>query len=142
MKKFMLIVAAGLALVACNTEKKDATTTVDSTAMVAEAPVVAEPEVFNYATADGKQHFELTVMGETRDHATLKDVEGNAVYDMKNAESADGVKWTSEDGHSFWTKGETFTFFEGDKQLCEGTQVEAPAAEATEAPAADAPAAK
>lgn len=136
MKKFMLIVAAGLALVACNTEKKDATaTTEDSTALVAEAPVVAEPEVFNYATADGKQHFELTVTGENRETATLKDVEGNVVYDMKNAESADGVKWTSEDGHSFWTKGDTFTFFEGDKQLCEGTLVvEAPA---TEAPAAE-----
>ena len=124
MKKFMLIVAAGLALVACNTEKKDATaTTEDSTAIVAEAPVVAEPEVFNYATADGKQHFELTVTGENRETATLKDVEGNVVYDMKNAESADGVKWTSEDGHSFWTKGDTFTFFEGDKQLCEGAPV-------------------
>ncbi|CQB89149.1 hypothetical protein PORUE0001_1533 [Porphyromonas uenonis 60-3] len=136
MKKFMLIVAAGLALVACNTEKKDATaTTEDSTAIVAEAPVVAEPEVFNYATADGKQHFELTVTGENRETATLKDVEGNVVYDMKNAESADGVKWTSEDGHSFWTKGDTFTFFEGDKQLCEGALVvEAPA---TEAPAAE-----
>lgn len=136
MKKFMLIVAAGLALVACNTEKKDATaTTEDSTAIVAEAPVVAEPEVFNYATADGKQHFELTVTGENRETATLKDVEGNVVYDMKNAESADGVKWTSEDGHSFWTKGDTFTFFEGDKQLCEGTLVvETPA---TEAPAAE-----
>lgn len=140
MKKFMLIVAAGLALVACNTEKKDATTTVDSTAIVAEAPVVAEPEVFNYATADGKQHFELTVTGENRENATLKDIEGNVVYEMKNAQSADGVKWTSEDGHSFWTKGETFTFFEGDKQLCEGTQVvETPAAET---PAAEAPAAK
>lgn len=131
MKKFMLIVAAGLALVACNTEKKDATTTVDSTAIVAEAPVVAEPEVFNYATADGKQHFELTVTGENRETATLKDVEGNVVYELKNAVSADGAKWTSEDGHSFWTKGETFTFFEGDKQLCEGALVvEAPAAEA------------
>ena len=132
MKKFMLIVAAGLALVACNTEKKDATaTTEDSTAIVAEAPVVAEPEVFNYATADGKQHFELTVTGENRETATLKDVEGNVVYDMKNAQSADGVKWESEDGHSFWTKGDTFTFFEGDKQLCEGALVvEAPAAEA------------
>ena len=110
MKKFMLIVAAGLALVACNTEKKD-------------------------ATADGKQHFELTVTGENRETATLKDVEGNVVYDMKNAQSADGVKWESEDGHSFWTKGDTFTFFEGDKQLCEGALVvEAPA---TEAPAAE-----
>ena len=132
MKKFMLIVAAGLALVACNTEKKDATaTTEDSTAIVAEAPVVAEPEVFNYATADGKQHFELTVTGENRESATLKDVEGNAVYDMKNALSADGVKWESEDGHYFWTKGDNFYFGEGDKQLCEGALVvETPAAEA------------
>lgn len=91
MKKFMLIVAAGLALVACNKEKKDATTTVDSTAIVIEAPVVAEPETFNYATADGKQHFELTVTGEDRENATLKDVEGNVVYEMKNAVSADGA---------------------------------------------------
>lgn len=132
MKKFMLIVAAGLALVACNTEKKDATaTTEDSTAIVAEAPVVAEPEVFNYATADGKQHFELTVTGENRENATLKDVEGNVVYDMKNAQSADGAKWESEDGHYFWTKGDNFYFGEGDKQLCEGALVvETPAAEA------------
>lgn len=137
MKKFMLIVAAGLALVACNTEKKDATvTTVDSTAMVVEAPVVAEPEVFNYATADGKQHFELTVTGENRESATLKDVEGNVVYDMKNAVSADGAKWESEDGHYFWTKGENFYFGEGDKQLCEGALV------VEESAAAEAPAAK
>ena len=132
MKKFMLIVAAGLALVACNTEKKDATaTTVDSTAIVAEAPVVAEPEVFNYVTADGKQHFELTVTGENRENATLKDVEGNVVYDMKIAQSADGAKWESEDGHYFWTKGDNFYFGEGDKQLCEGAiVVETPAVEA------------
>lgn len=137
MKKFMLIVAAGLALVACNTEKKDATvTTVDSTAMVVEAPVVAEPEVFNYATADGKQHFELTVTGENRESATLKDVEGNVVYDMKIAQSADGAKWESEDGHYFWTKGENFYFGEGDKQLCEGALV------VEESAAAEAPAAK
>ena len=132
MKKFMLIVAAGLALVACNTEKKDATaTTEDSTAIVAEAPVVAEPEVFNYATAAGKQHFELTVTGENRENATLKDVEGNVVYDMKNAVSADGVKWENEEGYYFWTKGDSFYFGKGEEQLCEGALVvEAPAAEA------------
>ena len=131
MKKFMLIVAAGLALVACNTEKKDATTTtVDSTAMVVEAPVVAEPEVFNYATADGKQHFELTVTGETRETATLKDVEGNVVYEMKNTQSADGVKWANEEGVYFWTKGDAFYFGKGEEQLCEGALVvEAPVAE-------------
>ena len=132
MKKFMLIVAAGLALVACNTEKKDATaTTEDSTAIVAEAPVVAEPEVFNYATADGKQHFELTVTGENRENATLKDIEGNVVYELKNAVSADGAKWESEEGVYFWTKGDAFYFGKGDKQICEGALVvEAPAAEA------------
>ena len=131
MKKFMLIVAAGLALVACNTEKKDATTTVDSTAIVVEAPVVAEPEVFNYATADGKQHFELTVTGENRENATLKDIEGNVVYEMKNAVSADGAKWESEEGVYFWTKGDAFYFGKGDKQICEGALVvEAPTAEA------------
>ena len=132
MKKFMLIVAAGLALVACNTEKKDATaTTEDSTAIVAEAPVVAEPEVFNYATADGKQHFELTVTGENRENATLKDVEGNVVYDMKNTQTASGVNWTSEDGYSFITEGDNFTFFKGEEKLCEGALVvETPAAEA------------
>ena len=132
MKKFMLIVAAGLALVACNTEKKDATTTtVDSTAMVVEAPVVAEPEVFNYATADGKQHFELTVTGENRENATLKDVEGNVVYELKNAVSADGAKWENEEGYYFWTKGDSFYFGKGEEQLCEGALVvEAPAAEA------------
>ena len=130
MKKFMLIVAAGLALVACNTEKKDATTTVASTAMVVEAPVVAEPEVFNYATADGKQHFELTVTGETRENATLKDVEGNVVYEMKNTQSADGVKWANEEGVYFWTKGDAFYFGKGEEQLCEGALVvEAPVAE-------------
>ena len=126
----MLIVAAGLALVACNTEKKDATTTVDSTAMVVEAPVVAEPEVFNYATADGKKHFELTVTGETRETATLKDVEGNVVYEMKNTQSADGVKWANEEGVYFWTKGDAFYFGKGEEQLCEGALVvEAPVAE-------------
>ena len=131
MKKFMLIVAAGLALVACNTEKKDATTTVDSTAIVAEAPVVAEPEVFNYATADGKQHFELTVTGENRENATLKDIEGNVVYELKNAVSADGAKWENEEGYYFWTKGDAFYFGKGEEQLCEGALVvEAPAAEA------------
>ena len=131
MKKFMLIVAAGLALVACNTEKKDATTTtVDSTAMVVEAPVVAEPEVFNYATADGKQHFELTVTGENRENATLKDIEGNVVYEMKNAVSADGAKWENEEGVYFWTKGDAFYFGKGEEQLCEGALVvEAPVAE-------------
>ena len=126
----MLIVAAGLALVACNTEKKDATTTVDSTAVVVEAPVVAEPEVFNYATADGKQHFELSVTGETRETATLKDVEGNVVYEMKNTQSADGVKWANEEGVYFWTKGDAFYFGKGEEQLCEGALVvEAPVAE-------------
>ncbi|MDD6928523.1 MAG: MliC family protein [Porphyromonas sp.] len=132
MKKFMLIVAAGLALVACNKEKKDATTTTeDSTAMVVEAPVVAEPKVFNYATADGKQHFEMTVTDDTYDNITLKDVEGNVVYEMKTAVSADGAKWESEEGYYFWTKGNTFYFGKDDKQLCEGALVEeAPAEEA------------
>ena len=137
MKKFMLIVAAGLALVACNTEKKDATTTVDSTAIVVETPVVAEPEVFNYATADGKQHFELTVTGENRETATLKDIEGNVVYELKNAVSADGAKWESEEGVYFWTKGDaSFYFGRGEEQLCEGALVvEEPAA--AEAPVAE-----
>lgn len=132
MKKFMLIVVAGLALVACNKEKKNETViTEDPTPMVAEAPVVAEPEVFNYATADGKQHFELTVTGENRENATLKDIEGNVVYEMKNAVSADGAKWENEEGVYFWTKGDAFYFGKGEEQLCEGTLVvEAPAEEA------------
>lgn len=129
MKKFMLIVVAGLALVACNKEKKNETViTEDPTPMVVEAPVVAEPETFNYATADGKQHFELTVTGEDRENATLKDVEGNVVYEMKHAVSADGAKWENEEGYYFWTKGDSFYFGKGDKQLCEGALVvEAPA---------------
>ena len=135
MKKFMLIVAAGLALVACNTEKKDATTTTVDSAIVVEAPVVAEPETFNYATADGKQHFELTVTGENRENATLKDIEGNVVYELKNAVSADGAKWESEEGVYFWTKGDAFYFGKGDKQICEGALV-------VEAPAVETPAAE
>lgn len=131
MKKFMLMLAAGLALVACNTEKKDTTTTdVDTTAVVA-APVVAEPLTLYYATADGKQHFEMTFADETnRETMTLKDIEGNAVYTMEHAVSADGAKWQDAAGYYFWTKGENFYFGKGDEQLCEGTQVEAPAQEA------------
>ena len=124
MKKFMLIVVAGLALVACNKEKKNETViTEDPTPMVVEAPVVAESETFNYATTDGKQHFELTVTGEDRENATLKDVEGNVVYEMKHAVSADGAKWENEEGYYFWTKGDSFYFGKGDKQLCEGALV-------------------
>jgi hypothetical protein len=128
MKKFMLIAAAGLLLVACNTEKKDTTTaTEDSTAI--EAPVVAESDVLNYESTDGKQHFEVSFMDEARDSMKLVNVEESVFYLMKHAVSADGAKWEDENGNYFWTKGEEFYFGQGDKQLCEGHLVSAPAEE-------------
>ena len=125
----MLMAVAGLALVACNTEKKDATTTTVDSTVVVETPAVAEPITYGYESTDGKQHFEMTFVDDTRETISLKDVEGNAIYEMKIAVSADGAKWENEEGFFFWTKGETFTFGQGDKNLFEGKEISAPASD-------------
>ncbi len=80
-----------------------------------------ETESFYFMSDDGSFLFRYQ---NTDEGADLTDMKTDTTYHLTLARSASGARFTDENGHVFWNKGDEFMWMKGDSTITSGHKTE------------------
>jgi len=109
----VLITLALTGFTACNSSQKKATKPADEQSFTAEQVL--------YISSDGQHKFAVEEV--SNEQIKIMDLISDEVYLLEHVPSASGVKYSNENGYSFWIKGDNFMWMKGEMKVASGERV-------------------